>query len=130
MSDDFRNYIDSERQDMVRRTYKDNHVNMTVEHVYDIHDKWLKFSHDKHSFEDVLGLVDTIIDDSNPDTSLPNTIYAFQTAESLRERYPEIDWLHLVGLLHDLGKVMCCWGSHNGMLSGTPTQSDVCSQTR
>tara|TARA_Y100000389_G_scaffold42703_1_gene37389 strand:- start:4691 stop:5491 length:801 start_codon:yes stop_codon:yes gene_type:complete len=110
MSDGFRNYIDSERQDMVRRTYKDNHVNMTVEHVLDMHDKWLKFSHGKHSIEDVLGLVDTIIDDSDPDTSLPNTIHAFQTAESLRERYPEIDWLHLVGLLHDLGKVMCCWG--------------------
>ena len=26
----FRNYVDSERQDMVRNTYKTNHVNMTV----------------------------------------------------------------------------------------------------
>jgi inositol oxygenase len=28
------------------------------------------------------------------------------TAEDLRERFPEEDWLHLCGLLHDMGKVL------------------------
>jgi inositol oxygenase len=106
----FRNYIDSERQDMVKETYKKNHINMTVDHVLTMRDKWLVFNHGKYSIKQILDLVDTIIDDSDPDTSSPNTVHAFQTAESLREKYPTMDWLHLVGLLHDLGKVMCCWG--------------------
>lgn len=27
-------------------------------------------------------------------------------AERARQEYPELDWLHLVGLIHDMGKVM------------------------
>ena len=75
-----------------------------------MHKKWSKFYHGKYSIEDILNLVDTIIDDSDPDVSLPNTVHAFQTAESLRKKYPDKDWIHLIGLIHDLGKVMCCWG--------------------
>lgn len=110
MTKKFRNYINSDRQDMVQQTYKKNHTNMTVEHVNNMHKKWLQFNHGKYSIEDILNLVDTIIDDSDPDVSLPNTVHAFQTAESLRKKYPDKDWLHLIGLIHDLGKVMCCWG--------------------
>ena len=106
----FRNYIDSERQDVVKRTYKDNHINMTVDHVLAMHKKWLGYTHGEHTIEEILAMVDTVIDDSDPDTSLPNTVHAFQTAEGLRSRYPTKDWLHLIGLLHDLGKVMCYWG--------------------
>lgn len=47
-----------------------------------------------------------IVDESDPDLDLPNIIHAFQTAERAREEYPELDWLHLTALIHDLGKVM------------------------
>lgn len=43
-----------------------------------------------------------------PDNDLPNSIHDFQTAERIRERWPEHDWFHLVGFLHDLGKVLAC----------------------
>jgi predicted HD phosphohydrolase len=55
-----------------------------------------------------------LIDESDPDTSLPNIVHAFQTAERAREEFPEHDWLHLIGLIHDLGKVMAFYGEFPG----------------
>lgn len=51
-----------------------------------------------------------LIDESDPDITLPNIVHAFQTAERAREEFPEHDWLHLTGLIHDLGKVMAFYG--------------------
>ena len=57
---------------------------------------------------EVISMLDELVDDSDPDVDLPNSIHDFQTAERIREQWPgeEYDWFHLVGLLHDLGKVM------------------------
>ena len=46
------------------------------------------------------------IDESDPDVDVPNIVHAFQTAERIREHHPDLDWLHLTGLIHDLGKVI------------------------
>jgi inositol oxygenase len=54
-----------------------------------------------------------LIDESDPDTTLPNIVHAFQTAERAREEFPEHDWLHLTGLIHDLGKIMAFYGELN-----------------
>lgn len=54
------------------------------------------------------------------DATVPNMHHAFQTAEGLRkEGKPE--WMQLVGLLHDLGKVLFLKGSdgHDGVSSAT-----------
>jgi len=51
-------------------------------------------------------LLDDLVDDSDPDNELPNSIHDFQTAERIRAEWPDHDWFHLVGLLHDIGKVM------------------------
>lgn len=32
--------------------------------------------------------------------------HAFQTGEALRAKYPDLEWLPLVGFIHDFGKVM------------------------
>ena len=55
-------------------------------------------------------LLDALIDESDPDTDLPNSVHAFQTAERIRADHPDEDWFHLTGLIHDLGKVMALWG--------------------
>lgn len=55
-------------------------------------------------------MLDELVDDSDPDNELPNSVHDFQTAERIRAAHPEHDWFHLVGLLHDLGKVMALWG--------------------
>lgn len=54
---------------------------------------------------DALLYLDKFVDLSDPDTSLPNSQHALQTAEGLRAiGAPE--WMQLCGLLHDLGKVL------------------------
>ena len=62
------------------------------------------------SVMDVVYLLDAIVDESDPDTDLPNSLHAFQTAERIRADHPDKEWFQLVGLLHDLGKVMAVWG--------------------
>ena len=39
-----------------------------------------------------------------------NIVHAYQTAERIREKYPDDDWLILTGFIHDLGKVMALLG--------------------
>jgi inositol oxygenase len=53
-------------------------------------------------------LLNEIVDDSDPDTEQSQIIHLLQTAESLRKAWPgpDYDWLHLVGFIHDLGKVL------------------------
>ena len=54
---------------------------------------------------ETLERLNDLIDESDPDTTLPNIIHAFQTAEHIRQIYPDQDWFHLSGLIHDLGKL-------------------------
>eukprot|EP00656_Telonema_subtile_P055633 TRINITY_DN8670_c0_g1_i1.p1 TRINITY_DN8670_c0_g1~~TRINITY_DN8670_c0_g1_i1.p1 ORF type:complete len:284 (+),score=98.50 TRINITY_DN8670_c0_g1_i1:294-1145(+) len=108
--DSFRNYEDSTRQDTVEACYKTMHENQTVEFVEAMHHKWLNFDHGKHTVEQIVEMLDQLVDDSDPDNDLPNSVHDFQTAERIRKAWPEHDWFHLVGLLHDLGKVMALWG--------------------
>lgn len=49
--------------------------------------------------------MNNLVDESDPDTDLPNIVHAFQTAELIRKEHPDLDWFHLTGLIHDLGKV-------------------------
>jgi len=98
------------RYETVKETYRLMHENQTVQFVQDQHKKWLKFDHAKLTILEALELLNSFVDDSDPDIDLPNSVHAFQTAERLREKHPNEDWLHLTGLLHDVGKVMGVWG--------------------
>ena len=57
---------------------------------------------------EVLEYLDTFVDDSDPDTDNSQMQHALQTAESIRRMYPEPeqDWFALVGLIHDIGKIL------------------------
>jgi len=55
---------------------------------------------------EALDKLNDLVDESDPDLDLPNIVHAFQTAERIRKDYPDFDWFHLVGLIHDLGKIM------------------------
>jgi hypothetical protein len=74
------------------------------------HEKWLKFDHAEMTIREALEKLNDLVDESDPDLDLPNIIHAFQTAERAREEFPEHDWLHLTGLIHDMGKVMAFYG--------------------
>ncbi|NXV00455.1 MIOX oxygenase, partial [Cettia cetti] len=62
------------------------------------------------SVMEALELLDQLVDESDPDVDFPNSFHAFQTAEGIRRAHPDKDWFHLVGLLHDLGKVLVLFG--------------------
>jgi len=57
---------------------------------------------------DAVKLLNEIVDDSDPDTDYPQIIHLLQTAEAIRLQYPseEYGWFHLVGFIHDLGKIL------------------------
>jgi inositol oxygenase len=104
----FRDYThkDSTNSDVVN-TYRENHLNQTVDFVKEQLDKHCKyFNKINMDVWTALDKLNTIKDESDPDLDLPQIVHAFQTAEGLRKEYPNIDWLHLVGLLHDLGKII------------------------
>jgi len=104
--DDFRNYEDSKRQDIVQKTYHTMHTNQTVEFVQQQREEWLKLDKGTYTLMEMIELLDNLIDDSDPDVDMPNSIHDFQTAERIRQQWPDHDWFHLVGLLHDIGKVL------------------------
>lgn len=104
--DAFRNYEDSIRQDVVKLTYTTMHTNQTVDFVQRQREEWLKLDKGEFTILEVIAMLDNLIDDSDPDNDLPNSIHDFQTAERIRKIWPDHDWFHLVGLLHDMGKVL------------------------
>jgi inositol oxygenase len=50
-----------------------------------------------------------LVDDSDPDTDLDQMQHLLQTSEAIR-RDGHPDWMVLVGLVHDMGKVLCLFG--------------------
>ncbi|XP_046964292.1 inositol oxygenase-like [Vanessa cardui] len=109
----FRDYSVDDKdpiKERVCKTYYDMHTNMTVDFVKGKMEKWLKFNHFKSTVKDALIKLNELVDESDPDTDLPNIVHAFQTAERIRQDYPDDDWFQLIGLIHDLGKVMAFYG--------------------
>lgn len=120
-SDEFRRYSDDaedEIQRRVRRTYYNMHKNQTVEFVRTRMIKWTKFNHAELTIMEALVKLNALVDESDPDSDLPNIVHAFQTAERIRKVYPDQDWFHLTGLIHDLGKVMALWGEEQWAVVG------------
>ncbi|XP_046733868.1 inositol oxygenase [Diprion similis] len=109
----FRDYsVDPEDplKERVRKTYHDMHTNQTVEFVRSRMADWLRFNKLKMTVKDALIKLNDLVDESDPDSNLPNIVHAFQTAERVRADHPDLDWFHLTGLIHDLGKVMAFYG--------------------
>jgi len=54
--------------------------------------------------------LNTLIDDSDPDTSLSQIDHLLQSAEAIR-RDGKPRWMQLTGLIHDLGKLLFFYGA-------------------
>lgn len=101
----FRDHTSTTNQ--VYETYRANHKYQTLDFVLDMKKKHTSnFGKLKMSIWEAIQKTDSIVDESDPDTFLPQIIHSFQTAESLRAAVPEIEWMPLIGLIHDLGKVL------------------------
>ena len=90
-------------QRRVRKTYRKMHLNQTVDFVDRKMAQWCQFDKLQLTVRQGLELLNNLVDESDPDVDLPNIIHAFQTAEEIRSQYPDLDWFHLTGLIHDLG---------------------------
>lgn len=94
----------------VRETYRKMHRNQTHAFVKGRMSYWCKFDKIEMTVMEALEKLNSLVDESDPDVDIPNIVHAFQTAERIREIHPQHDWFHLVGLIHDLGKVMALYG--------------------
>ncbi|VDM68338.1 unnamed protein product [Strongylus vulgaris] len=117
----YRNYEEDPKnriQSRVRNHYYNQHRLQTVEFVDKMHKKWLSFNHDRMPILEALEVLADFLDESDPDVDEANLIHAYQTAEQLRKAHPNKPWMHLVGLVHDLGKVMSVWGEEQWAVTG------------
>ena len=73
-----------------------------------MHKKYLTFDKEM-SINQIFSKLEKFVDISDPDISLPNYHHGIQTAEGIRaDGHPE--WLQLIGLIHDIGKIIYLWG--------------------
>ena len=106
--EEFRNYAAPPRE-TVREFYRINHTYQTFEFVQQKKQQFLSLNRKSMSTWEALEYLNTLVDDSDPDTDLSQLQHLLQTAEAIRaDGHP--DWFVLTGLLHDLGKVLCLFG--------------------
>ena len=86
--------------------YKEMYENQDLDFVLKMKQKYSKLDNVKITMNKALSLLDTFIDPSDPDVDEPNSVHAYQTAERIRRKYPEDKEYQIIGLIHDLGKVL------------------------
>ncbi|CAL5053337.1 unnamed protein product [Urochloa decumbens] len=103
----FRDYeADSERKETVEDFYRVNHIHQTHEFVSRMRAEYGRLDKTEMGIWECIELLNEFVDDSDPDLDMPQIEHLLQTAEAIRKGYPDQDWLHLTGLIHDLGKVL------------------------
>ena len=107
-ADQFRDYR-AEARPEVKEFYRLHHRHQTVDFVRSKRAEFLPLAKRRMSTWEALEFLNTLVDDSDPDTALPQIEHLLQTSEAIRrDGHPR--WFVLAGLLHDLGKVLCLFG--------------------
>jgi len=97
------------REAKVTRHYTLMRSNQTLDFVHRMEEKYLRFDHAEMTIWEAFEHLGKFVDASDPDTEHPNLVHMLQTAEGMGSAgHP--DWFQLVGLLHDMGKLMFLWG--------------------
>ena len=101
----YRNY-DAPARDTVKEFYRLNHTYQTFDFVKEKQNNFLKFDKKEMPVWDAFQFLNQLVDDSDPDTDLDQFQHLLQTSEAIR-RDGHPDWMVMVGLMHDMGKVLC-----------------------
>ncbi|MBX2917169.1 MAG: inositol oxygenase [Cyclobacteriaceae bacterium] len=107
-TEEYRNYEDPKRNS-VREFYRLNHTYQTFDFVMQKRAEFLAFNKKEMPVWSAFDFLNQLVDDSDPDTDLDQFQHLLQTSEAIRkDGHP--DWMVMVGLLHDMGKVLCLFG--------------------
>lgn len=104
----FRDYR-AEARASVKEFYRLNHTYQTVDFVRAKRAEFLSLAKNRMGIWEALEYLNTLVDDSDPDTDLAQIEHCLQTSEAIR-RDGHPDWFILTGLIHDLGKILCLYG--------------------
>jgi inositol oxygenase len=106
--EEFRNY-EADARPTVREFYRQNHKQQTYEFAKAKRKEFLTLNRRRMGIWEAAEYLNTLIDDSDPDTDLSQLQHLLQTAEDIRrDGHPR--WFILAGFIHDLGKILCLWG--------------------
>jgi inositol oxygenase len=93
----------------VREFYRLNHANQTLAFVLEKKRQYAPGKTRVMGIWEAMEFLNTLVDDSDPDTDLSQIEHLMQAAEAIRaDGHPR--WFILTGLIHDLGKVLCLFG--------------------
>ncbi|KAH8082825.1 myo-inositol oxygenase [Cristinia sonorae] len=104
----FRQYEDA--CDRVKNFYKEQHEKQTVDFNLKIRASFKKTVRARMGIWEAMEKLNTLVDDSDPDTSVSQIEHLLQTAEAIR-RDGKPEWMQVAGLVHDLGKLLYLFGS-------------------
>ena len=106
--EEFRNYR-ADANPVVEQFYRENHANQTLDFVLAKKAEYAPPGKRRMSVWEAMEYLNTLVDDSDPDTDLSQIEHLMQTSEAIRkDGHPR--WFILTGLIHDLGKVLCLYG--------------------
>ena len=106
--EEFRNYK-ADANPTVTEFYRQNHAYQTYDFVLEKKAEFGGLTRGKKSIWDMADYLNTLVDDSDPDTDLTQIEHLLQTSEAIRaDGHPR--WFVLAGFVHDLGKVLCLYG--------------------
>jgi inositol oxygenase len=106
--EEFRNYK-ADANPTVTEFYRQNHAYQTFDFVIEKKKEYCGLNRGKKSIWEMADYLNTLVDDSDPDTDLTQIEHLLQTSEAIRkDGHPR--WFVLTGFLHDLGKVLCLYG--------------------
>src|SRR3954471_10329119 len=104
---DFRDYR-KEARPSVTEFYRLNHAHQTYDFVQQKKRQYLSLDKRKMGVWEAMEYLNTLVDDSDPDTDLSQIQHLLQAAEQARaDGQPR--WFILTCLIHDLGKILCLW---------------------
>jgi inositol oxygenase len=93
----------------VKDFYRLNHRHQTLDFVRQKKREYLPLRKRRMGIWEAMEFLNTLVDDSDPDTDLGQIEHLMQTAEAIRaDGHPR--WFILTGLIHDLGKILCLFG--------------------
>jgi inositol oxygenase len=104
----FRNY-EADARPTVREFYRLNHQHQSYDFVQAKKKDFLALNRRQMGIWEAMEYLNTLVDDSDPDTDLTQLEHLLQTAEQIR-RDGQPRWFILTGLIHDLGKILCLYG--------------------